>query len=108
MSKRLAFASVIGMVLCAVFLGLARMIGGDDVFHDPRSLEGLRPLIDMATRKEWRWAGGDTLAMDAPMNLRYQPKAAPGSAAGAPGIAVTGSGEAMKHVHFRKGRIGSV
>lgn len=100
MSRRLAFVSVISLVLCGVFLGLARMIGGDAVFHDPNSLEGIRPLIDMATHKEWRWAGGDTLAIDSPMHLRYQPK-------GTPGIAVTGTNEAMKHVHFRKGRIES-
>jgi len=100
MSRKLAFISVISLVLCGVFLGLARMIGGDAIFHDPHSLEGIRPLIDMATHKEWRWAGGDTLAIESPMHLRYQPE-------GAPNIAVTGSDEAMKHVHFRKGRIES-
>lgn len=100
MSKKLTLVAVVSLFLCLAFLGAARWIGGDAIFHDPHSLEGLRPLIDLATRKEWRWAGGDTLAMDAPMALRYQP-------AGAPGVAVTGPTEALKHVRFREGRIGS-
>jgi hypothetical protein len=100
MSKNLALVAAVSLFLCLAFLDAARWIGGDAIFHDPHSLEGLRPLIDLATRKEWRWAGGDTLAMDAPMALRYQP-------AGAPGVAVTGPTEALKHVHFREGRIGS-
>ena len=98
MSRMLALVSVIGLLLCASCLGLARIIGGDDVFHDPRALEGIRPLIDLATRKEWRWAGGDTLAMDAPMTVRYQPH-------GTPNVTVTGPSEALEHLRFNAGRI---
>jgi len=98
MSKTLAVISVLGLLLCGVFLGLARAIGGDQIFHDPRALEGLRPLIDMATRKEWRWAGGDTLAMDAPMTVRYRPQ-------GRPNVSVTGPADAIEHVRFNAGRI---
>jgi hypothetical protein len=100
MSRTLALVAATSCFLCGACLGVARWIGGDAIFHDPRSLQGLKPLIDMATRKEWRWAGGDTLAVDAPMTLRYQP-------GGAPNVAVTGPSEALKHVHFRQGRIGS-
>lgn len=98
MSKTLAIIAAVGLLLCVGFLGLARAIGGDQVFHDPRSLEGIRPLIDMATRKEWRWAGGDTLAMDAPMTVRYQPQ-------GKPNVSVTGPAEVIEHVRFNAGRI---
>jgi hypothetical protein len=100
MSKMLAVISVIGLLLCATLLGGAWALGGDEVFHDPRSLQGLKPLIDMATRKEWRWAGGDTLALDTPMTLRYEPQ-------GKPNVSVTGPAEAVKHVRFSSGRIGA-
>ncbi len=78
MSKMLAILSGAGLVLCVCFLGLAYLIGGDDVFHDSRSMQGVKPLLDMATRKEWRWQGGDTLALDAPLNVRYEPRGRPG------------------------------
>lgn len=100
MSKTLALVAAISLVLCVAFLGAARWIGGDAIFHDPHALGGLRPLIDMATRKEWRWAGGDTLAVDAPMTLHYLPQ-------GKPNVTITGPAEAVEHVHFREGRIGS-
>jgi hypothetical protein len=96
----LAVISVIGLVLCGALLGGAWALGGDAVFHDPRSLQGLKPLIDLATRKEWRWAGGDTLALDTPMTLRYEPQ-------GKPNVSVTGPAEAVKHVRFSSGRIGA-
>ena len=98
MSKMLAILSGAGLVLCVCFLGLAYLIGGDDVFHDPRSMQGVKPLLDMATRKEWRWQGGDTLALDAPVNVRYEPR-------GAPGVSVTGPAELMEHVRVGEGRI---
>lgn len=98
MSKKLAILSGAGLVLCLSFLGLAYLIGGDDVFHDPRSLRGVKPLIDMATRKEWRWQGGDTLALNAPVNVRYD-------AQGAPGVSVTGPAELLEHVRVSEGRI---
>src|SRR3569833_485566 len=98
MSMTLAVISVLVLLLCGVFLGLARAIGGDQVFHDPRALEGVRPLIDMSTRKEWRGAGGDTLAMDAPMTVRYRPQ-------GRPNVSVTGPADAIEHVRFNAGRI---
>lgn len=98
MSKKLAILSGAGLVLCLCFLSLAYLIGGDDVFHDPRSLRGVQPLIDMATRKEWRWQGGDTLALNAPINVRYD-------AQGAPGVSVTGPAEMLEHVRVGEGRI---
>lgn len=98
MSKKLAILSGAGLVLCICFLGLAYLIGGDDVFHDSRSLRGMKPLIDMATRKEWRWQGGDTLALNAPINVRYD-------AQGAPGVSVTGPAELLEHVRVGEGRI---
>ncbi len=100
MSRMLAILSAAGLALCAVFLGLAFLIGGDDVFHTPGSLERIKPLIDMATRKEWRWGGGDTLALNAPMNVRYEPK-------GPPRVSVTGPAELMKDVRVSEGRIAS-
>jgi hypothetical protein len=95
----LAILSAAGLALCAVFLGLAFLIGGDDVFHTPGA-ERIKPLIDMATRKEWRWEGGDTLALNAPMNVRYEPK-------GPPRVSVTGPAELIKDVRVSEGRIAS-
>jgi hypothetical protein len=100
MSKMLAIIAVAALGLCTVLLGGAWLLGGDDVFHDPRSMEGLKPLIDLATRKEWRWAGGDTLALDAPVTLHYEPQ-------GKPNVTITGSADAMDHIRFRAGRITS-
>jgi len=100
MSRKLAIISVVGFVLCFVFLGLAVLIGGDDIFHDQRSLKSIKPLIDLATHKEWRWDGGDTLAVDAPMNLRYQP-------GGQPHVSVTGPADLLAHVRVGGGRIGA-
>jgi len=103
MSKTLMISSIAGLALCALFLGLARAIGGDDVFHDARAFEQMKPLIDMASHKAWRWNGSDTLAMDAPINIRYQPKAsADGSA---PQVALIGPAELLQHVRVSEGRI---
>jgi hypothetical protein len=100
MSKKLAIIAVAALGLSAALLGGAWLLGGDDVFHDPRSMEGLKPLIDLATRKEWRWAGGDTLALDAPVTLHYEPQ-------GKPHVTITGPADAMDHIRFRAGRITS-
>lgn len=100
MSKMLVIASTAGLLLCAIFLGLAVRIGGDDVFHDARSLSDVKPLIDLATHKSWRWSGGDTLALDAPINIRYRPS-------GPSGVLVTGPEDLLKHVHVSDGRIAS-
>jgi hypothetical protein len=103
MSKTLMISSIAGLALCALFLGLARAIGGDDIFHDARTFEQMKPLIDVASHKAWRWNGGDTLATDAPINIRYQPNAsAQGSA---PQIALIGPAELLQHVKFGDGRI---
>ena len=62
MPKPLVISSAAGLLVCAVCLGLAVRIGGDDIFHDARALEPMKPLIDMASHKAWAWNGGDTLA----------------------------------------------
>ena len=98
MSKTLAILSAAGLLLCVVLLGLAVRIGGDDIFHDARSLQKMKPLIDLATHKTWRWGGGDTLALDAPVNIRYEPK-------GSPQVSVTGPAELLQHVRVSDGRI---
>lgn len=103
MANRLALVTVSGLALSAAFLGSAVMIGGDDIFHDARSLQPMKPLIDMASHKTWNWNGGDTLALDAPINIRYQPKA---SAKGStPQVALIGPAELLRHVKVTDGRI---
>ena len=98
MSRTLVITTIAGLALCGLSLGAAVLVGGDDIFHDPRSLEGVKPLIDLATHKAWRWNGGDTLALDAPINIRYQQE-------GAPQVSVTGPAEAIEHVQVSQGRI---
>ncbi len=66
MSKTLAFIALAGFLLCLVFFTLAFLIAGDQIFESEKPFAGIRPLIDMADRKEWRWNGGDTLAVEAP------------------------------------------
>jgi len=100
MSKPLVICSVAGLLVCAVCLGLAISIGGDDIFHNARALEPMKPLIDLASHKAWQWNGGDTLALDAPINIRYEPK-------GAPQVSLTGPAELMTHVRVSEGRIGA-
>src|SRR5258706_346202 len=100
MSKTLLLVTTAGLLLCAAFLSLAVAIGGDDIFHDARSFGEVKPLIDLATHKTWRWKGGDTLALDAPMNIRYRPNEPPG-------VLVTGPEELLKHVRVSDGRIAS-
>ena len=103
MSRTLVIASIAGLALCGASLGAAVLVGGDNIFHDPRSLGGVKPLIDLATHKAWRWNGGDTLALDAPINIRYQPKA---SAEGAtPQVALIGPADVLQHVKVADGRI---
>jgi hypothetical protein len=98
MSKTLALVAVIGLVLCAALFGLARTIGGDAIFHDSRNFAGIKPLIDMATRKEWKWDGGDSLALEAPVNVVYRQN-------GPPGVTVTGDAGQLEHVKVGGGRI---
>jgi len=98
MPNPLVISSAAGLLISAVSLGLAVRIGGDDIFHDARALDQLKPLIDVASHKAWRWNGGDTLAMDAPINIRYEPK-------GLPGVSVTGPTELLAHVQVSDGRI---
>lgn len=106
MPRALVVSSVAGLALCAVFLGLAVKIGGDDVFHDARSLEPMKPLIDLASHKTWQWNGGDTLALDAPINIRYLPKASlQGAPQGSPQVSLTGPAEVLRHVKVSDGRI---
>ena len=98
MSRTLAVISATSLILCVVFFGLARMIGGAEIFHDQKSLIGVKPLIDLATHKEWRWEGGDSLDVDAPVDMRYQ-------AGGPPRVTVTGDADLLGHVRVSKGRI---
>ena len=98
MSRTLVITTIAGLAICGLSLGAAALVGGDDIFHDPRSLEAVKPLIDLATHKTWRWNGGDSLALDAPINIRYQQE-------GAPQVSVTGPAEAIEHVRVSAGRI---
>jgi len=98
MSKTLALIAVISLVLCATLFGLARTIGGDAIFHDSRNFAGIQPLIDMATHKEWKWDGGDSLALEAPVNVVYRQ-------GGQPRITVTGDAVQLEHVKVGGGRI---
>lgn len=98
MSRSLVITTLAGLLVSAAALGAAVTIGGDDIFHDPHSLSAVKPLIDLATRKEWRWNGGDTLAMDAPINIRYRPE-------GPRQVSVTGPAEVVRHVRVADGRI---
>ena len=98
MSRTLAVISATSLILCGVFFGLARMVGGEEIFHDPKSLVGVKPLIDLATHKEWRWDGGDSLALDGSVDIRYQ-------AGGPPRVTVTGDPDLLSHVRVSKGRI---
>lgn len=100
MSRMLAIIATASLLFCIAFLSLAVFIGGDDVLHDPRSLRAVKPLIDLATHKEWRWSGGDTLALDTPINIRYQP-------GGPPGVSVRGPADLLQHVRVGDGHIGS-
>ncbi len=100
MSRTLVIATLAGLGICGASLGAAMLVGGDDIFHDPRTLGAVKPLIDLATHKTWHWNGGDTLALDAPINIRYQ-------AEGTPQVSVTGPAEAVSHVHVSEGRIGA-
>jgi len=118
MPKTLIITSVAGLVLCAGFLGMAGAIGGDDIFHDTRTLGEIKPLIDLATQKAWGWNGGDTLALDAPINIRYQPRGsyqdqpqgAPQPSTpqiSGPQISVTGPADVLQHVRVNGSRIAS-
>ena len=98
MSRTLVIATLAGLAVCGASLGAAVLVGGDSVFHDPHSLGDVKPLIDLATHKAWQWNGGDTLALDAPINIRYQQE-------GAPQVSVTGPAEAIEHVRVSEGRI---
>src|SRR4051812_22202272 len=100
MSRTLVIATLVGLGICGAALGAAMLVGGDDIFHDPRSLGAVKPLIDLATHKTWRWNGGDPLALDAPINIRYQSQ-------GTPQVSITGPAEAIEHVHVSEGRIGA-
>jgi hypothetical protein len=102
MPRTLIISSTAGLLFCAIFLGLAVQIGGDDIFHDARTLEQMKPLIDLASHKTWQWKGGDTLALDAPINIRYEPKGLP---QGSPQVSLTGPAEVLKHVKVSDGRI---
>src|SRR6201999_355548 len=95
MPKPLILSSAAGLLVCAVCLGLAVRIGGDDIFHDARALEPAKPLIDLASHKAWRWSGSDTLALDAPINIRYERQVSNG---GSPQVSVTGPADLVRHV----------
>jgi len=98
MSKYLLLIAAAGFGLCLVFFTLAFLIAGGQIFDGQKPLAAIKPLIDLATRKEWRWDGGDTLEVEGPMVVRYQ-------AAGAPGVAVTGPSHLLKQVRVGDGQI---
>lgn len=98
MPHPLVISAAGGLLVSALSFGLAVKIGGDDIFHDARALEPMKPLIDLASHKAWHWSGGDTLALDAPINIRYEPK-------GSPQVSLTGPAELLQHVRVSDGRI---
>lgn len=98
MSRTLAIIAAVSLFLCFGLFALARTIGGDAIFHDSRNFAGIKPLIDMATHKEWKWDGGDSLALEAPINVVYRQDAPPG-------VTVTGDAGQLEHVKVGDGRI---
>jgi Putative auto-transporter adhesin, head GIN domain len=100
MSRPLLIVAAAGFALCALCFTLAFLVAGDQIFHDKKPLAAIRPLIDMATRKEWNWNGGDTLAIDAPVVLHYQPD-------GPKRVTVTGPADLLNRVQVGGGQIGA-
>ncbi|MFO1248736.1 MAG: DUF2807 domain-containing protein [Alphaproteobacteria bacterium] len=98
MSRTLAIIAAVSLFLCFGLFALARTIGGDAIFHDSRNFAGIKPLIDMASHKEWKWDGGDSLALEAPVNVVYRQDAPPG-------VTVTGDAAQLQHVKVGDGRI---
>ena len=98
MSRTLAIIAAVSLVLCFGLFALARTIGGDAVFHDRSNFAGIEPLIDMATHKEWKWDGGDSLALEAPVNVVYHQE-------GPPRVTVSGDAGQLQHVKVGSGRI---
>jgi hypothetical protein len=100
MSRSLLLIAAAGFALCIGFFAFAFLIAGDQVFHINRPLEAVKPLVDLATRKQWSWNGGDTLSVDGPVVVHYQHD-------GPQGITVTGPAELLEHVQVGGGQIGA-
>jgi hypothetical protein len=98
MSKTLAWIAGAGFVLSIVFFTGAFLIAGDQLFASSKPLAAIAPLVDGKDRKEWRWNGGDTLRIEAPVKLHY-------SARGEPGVTVTGPADLLAQVKVGGGQI---
>ncbi len=100
MPRILAVVAAAGLLLCAGFFALAFLVAGDRIFSDDKPFAAIEPLIDRATFKQWRWNGGDTLVVNTPMVLHYQPE-------GLPHVTVTGPAGSLGDVQVGGGQIGA-
>ena len=98
MSRTLGLIAIGGFLLSIAFFVLAFLIAGDQLFTSSRPLAAIAPLVDGVDRKEWRWNGGDSLHVEAPMKLRY-------SQQGTPNVTVTGPADLLKRVKVGGGQI---
>jgi Putative auto-transporter adhesin, head GIN domain len=100
MSRPLLIIAAAGFALCALCFTLAFLVAGDRIFRDDKPFAAVKPLIDLATRKEWKWDGGDTLAVNAPVVLHYQSD-------GPRRVTVTGPADLLNQVRVGGGQIGA-
>lgn len=81
-------AGLAGLVALSAMPVSAQMFGG----------EFRTPAVIQSGRLEWKWDGGDRLAVGVPATVRY-------SEQGAPRVIVTGPDELLRQLRFRDGTI---